>query len=290
VTRPVALACSSTGNCAISVRQSGSGNEFDGSYLAAERNGTWKVGMGSVPSGLACSPGYCIAPLIYAPNSVSIERGGTWTVRKIPGLAPGGLPLLVSCAPGGTCTIAGFETGLRGDPLFSITDRNGTWGKPQIIRIINTRFGYNPTALSCPAAGNCLLGGFTGTNVPVTETQHNGIWAQPQTIPGMAAINAGHQANVSALYCTAPGQCVAGGLGAVPPGDALSQGWLATEANGRWGKAFVVPGISTLEKPGQGPSELYAFACWDTAQCVAGGYYYTHDPFTTQYPFVITEH
>jgi hypothetical protein len=293
VTKPVSLACSSPGNCAISVIQSNTNYEFDGSFVAAERNGTWEPARyGPVAPQLACTPGYCIGPLLYAPNSAIIERGGTWTIHTIPGLAPSGEPLLVSCAPDRTCTIAGHEPTLPENPIFSISDRNGTWGKARIIPVTHPRFGYNPTALSCPAAGDCTLGGFTvdpAGGGPFTAAQRNGAWARPHTIPGITALDKPPYANVAVLYCPALGQCAAGGYGAVPPGDVISQGYLATETNGRWGKAVIVPGISTLEQGGQGPSQLYTIACWAPAHCIGGGYYYSRNPFT-QYPFVITEH
>ncbi len=305
VAKPIALACSSAGNCAVSVEQSNDNYESDGTLLAsvqnggkwhelhpqsrpaAGANGTSQAGPQPAVPELACTAKYCIGPEEYTPGDVTIERGGTWTVRAIPGLARGGFPMLASCAPGGICTIAGHETGLPGDPLFSISERHGSWGNVLTVPGPGPHGGtFNPTALSCPAAGYCTLGGFS--RVPFIAEQRNGTWSRPHALPGMAAIDAPHQANLSTLYCTAPAECAIGGLGAMTPGNVSSQGYLDTETHGRWGKALIVPGITTLETGG-GSSQIYTVACWAPGHCIAGGSYWSFAAPVTQYPFLTTQ-
>jgi len=221
---------------------------------------------------LSCASRYCVGTFEFPHRSVMIDRGGQWTRRRIPGLRPGAYPVQASCLPGGTCTIAGYT--LAGNPDFSVADSNGTWGKVRTIPgTRSTSIGYNTTALSCPAAGTCTIGGFAegaGGAVPFTATQHNGTWTRPQRLPGMAALNPAKQASLAALSCTAPGQCAAGGT--LSQSIASHDAWLATETGGHWGQAFLVPGITDLEQPG-GNSYLTVVTCWAPAHCIAGGRY-----------------
>lgn len=290
VTAPVAVACSAAGNCAVAVWQTTDDGGFHGGYVIAERNGAWrKPVFNALVHALACARRYCVGTFEFPHRSVMIDRGGQWTQRAIPGLRPGAYPLQASCLSGGTCTIAGYT--LNGKPDFSVTARNGTWGKVRTIPATrSTSIGYVTTALSCPAPGTCTIGGFTNGNgggYPFTAAQHNGIWTRPHRIPGMAALQAAGSATLSTLSCPAAGQCAAGGT--LNPSIISDHAYLVTETGGHWATAFLVPGITDLEQPG-GNSFLNVVTCWAAAHCIAGGYYINSDiNWTGTHPFLTTQ-
>jgi hypothetical protein len=258
--------------------------------VIAERNGAWgKPAFHVLVHALACASRYCIGTFEFAHRSVMIDRGGQWSQRAIPGLRPGAYPLQASCLPAGTCTIAGYT--LNGDPDFSVTAKNGTWGKVRTIPgTPGIGVAYNTTALSCTAPGTCTIGGFTEGNggaYPFTATQHNGTWTRPRRIGDMAALHAAGSATLSTMSCTAPGQCAAGGT--LSQSIISDHAYLATETGGHWGKAFLVPGITDLEQPG-GNSYLNVVTCWAAAHCIAGGYYLnSHINWTGSRPFLTAQ-
>ena len=283
-TAPAAVACQAAGNCAIAVWQTTGDGGFDGGYVIAERNGAWGKPASALVHALACASRYCIGTFEFPHRSVMTDRGGQWTRRAVPGLRPGAYPVQASCLPGGTCTIAGYT--LNGKPDFSVTARNGTWGKVRTIAgTAGTDIGYTTTALSCPAPGACTTGGFSqgkGGFHPFTATEHNGTWTRPRRIGGMTALHAAGTANLSTLSCTAAGQCAAGGT--LNPSLASDHAYLATETGGHWAAAFLVPGITDLEQSA-GTSFLNVVTCWAAARCIAGGHY---DNLTGTHPFLTT--
>ena len=287
VTAPAAVACSAAGNCVVAVWQTTDDGGFDGGYVIAERNGAWGKPVNALVHALACARRYCIGTFEFAHRSVMIDRGGTLTRRAIPGLRAGAYPVQASCLPGGSCTVAGYT--LNGQPDFSVTARNGTWAKVRTIPgTRSTSVGYVTTALSCPAPGTCTIGGFAngkGGAYPFTAAQHNGTWTRPRRIPGMAALHAAGSATLSALSCTAAGQCAAGGT--LSTSIISDHAYLATQTGGRWATAFLVPGITDLEQPG-GNAFLNVVTCWAAAHCIAGGYY-DHINSTGTHPFLTTQ-
>lgn len=289
VTAPVALACSSAGDCAVAVQQflTYDGHP-DGGFVIAERNGAWGRPDFHLPlvRAFSCASQYCLGTFYYPHRSVIIERGGSWTWHRISGLRPGSYPVQVSCAPDGTCTIAGYS--LAGNADFAVSEKNGTWGEPRMIPgTQGANVGYVTTALSCPAPGACTIGGFiegAGGAAPFTVTERHGSWSRPRPIPGMAAIDPHAQATLSALSCPAPGQCAAGGYFTQTFDD---HAYLATETSGHWGKAFLVPGVTALEQQ-HGTSHLTVISCWAVVRCIAGGYYYTVQS-NSDHPFITVE-
>jgi hypothetical protein len=284
VTAPAAVACQAAGNCAVAVWETPADGGFDGGYVIAERNGAWEKPVSALVHALACASRYCTGTFEFPHRRVMTDRGGQWTRPAVPGLRPGAYPVQASCVPGGTCTIAGYT--LNGKPDFSVTAKNGTWGKVRTIPgTAGTGIGYITTALSCPAPGACTIGGFSqgkGGFHPFTATQHNGTWTRPRRIGGMTALHVAGSANLSTLSCAAAGQCAAGGT--LNPSIASSHAYLATETGGHWARAFLVPGITDLEQSA-GTSSLNVMTCWATAHCIAGGHY---DNLTGTHPFLTT--
>ena len=75
------------------------------------------------------------------------------------------------------------------------------------------------------------------------------------------------------ISCSSNGNCVAGGTHAQPDddNDAFGYGFLAAESGGRWGKAFLVPGLDSLDV-GRDEGVTWV-SCVRPGFCSAGGYY-----------------
>jgi len=130
-------------------------------------------------------------------------------------------------------------------------------------------------SVSCASAGNCAAGGYytDGGNLDeqgFVAVERNGRWAKAIAVPGLAALNTSGGADVSSVSCASAGNCAAGG-GYEGGRNGNSQGFVAAERNGVWGKAIEVPGLAALTKSG------YAFvnevSCAPAGNCAAGGAY-----------------
>lgn len=94
-----------------------------------------------------------------------------------------------------------------------------------------------------------------------------GSWDNAVTITGMAGIGS--------LSCPANGDCVAGGAISLGKSVGDNKAALVTETSGTWGKAIIVPGLTSV--PGQQDSNVTSISCASARNCTAGGYY--------QYPY-----
>jgi len=88
-------------------------------------------------------------------------------------------------------------------------------------------------------------------------------------VPGAGALNAGGNANVNSISCTAAGECAAGGP--YKDGSNNRQAFVVSEKKGVWGSAVAVPGLSDLNAGGG--ATLNVVSCASAGQCAAGGYY-----------------
>src|ERR1041385_4835388 len=85
---------------------------------------------------------------------------------------------------------------------------------------------------------------------------------------GSATLNGGSPGSVSAISCSAPGDCAAGGgyrLGRYHEASVVS------ETNGSWDKAIEVPGMATLNRGGN--AHVDSISCAAAGECAAGGHY-----------------
>jgi hypothetical protein len=73
------------------------------------------------------------------------------------------------------------------------------------------------------------------------------------------------------VSCGSAGSCLAGGYYADRPNSL--QGFVATEANGAWGRATGVPGLAALNTGGGGGAEVRSVSCASAGSCAAGGFY-----------------
>src|SRR6266851_5662283 len=113
------------------------------------------------------------------------------------------------------------------------------------------------SVVSCASAGNCAAGGFYRDRSRHSQawvaSQVNGRWGTAIEVPGTAALNAGGNAEVTAVACASAGNCTAGGFyaaGSGPSGHWHFQAFVASQRNGRWGTAIEVPGTAALDAAG----------------------------------------
>jgi len=114
-----------------------------------------------------------------------------------------------------------------------------------------------------------------------THTAASG-WGTAQPVPGLAALNTGHDAVVNLMSCTSAGNCGAAGFYST---SSAQEPFVVSETNGTWGKAEEIPGIAALDRgQGSGVSEL---SCTSAGNCSAVGDYST--PATGLHAFVADE-
>src|SRR5215470_14760668 len=141
-------------------------------------------------------------------------------------------------------------------------------------------------SVSCGSAGNCAAGGFYTGSVSgqaFVAVERNGRWGKAARLPGLAALNAGGDAQVSGVSCPSAGNCAAGGFYA----DAKFhlQAFVAVERSGRWRRAVEVPGSAALNAGRS--AQVSSVSCASAGNCAAGGFY--RDGSRHFQAFVVTE-
>jgi hypothetical protein len=106
-------------------------------------------------------------------------------------------------------------------------------------------------------------------------SEQNGRWGMAIEVPGIAALNPGHYAEVSTVSCASAGSCAAGGDAASSApnlnGGGHQQGFVVSESNGAWGMAIAVPGLGALNT--HGDARVESVSCASPGNCTAGGNY-----------------
>ncbi len=151
------LSCPSAGNCTLGGDYN---NHHDANqmFVAAEKKGTWgkaeavpgtvalNAGNGGFLEGLSCpSAGNCTAAGNYTARVkghlvgatlVTLEKNGKWgKPEQLPGSAAlGNDPDVtsMSCGAPGNCSVVGWFSASNPVP-FRASEKNGTWGKAQLI-------------------------------------------------------------------------------------------------------------------------------------------------------------
>ena len=308
---PTALACSSAGNCVAGGTFSNSTQPEDTvPFVVSEKDGVWGAAqtIPGLPSEadidqgnilLACAPASCLGVGFYQGGQVNTEfvvseRGGAWGhAGMVPGLPKGSAPAMVSCSPDGTCTVAGYGSAAQRGTMFTIIDHKGVWGSESLVPgTAITGQNYNLNAISCPAAGDCSIGGWH-TNArnqftPWVAAEHGGHWSKADDVPGLAALDGGLDSQLTTLACATVGNCAAGGLVNVhvTRKTIRIEAFVVSEAGGKWGKGILVPGIVKLD--GDGNSDTSAIACATASHCIAGGDYEHNGKFSL-YTFISVE-
>ena len=202
---------------------------------------------------------------------VVTETGGKWgTAIEVPGTAAlnagkSATVTAVSCWSPGNCLAAGsYATGFADGSLdtmaFLVTETKGTWGKAEAVpglAALNVSDMANATSVSCPAAGECVIGGqYSGAAglAAFVADQAGGIWQAAQQVRGTGGVQ---QFWVS---CTARGRC--GGDGTLDSSN--EEALVADENGGTWGVAHVLPAQALTVGP---------LSCSSAGNCAAGGTY-----------------
>jgi hypothetical protein len=130
-------------------------------------------------------------------------------------------------------------------------------------------------SVSCGSEGNCAaVGDYAGrhdTGQGFAVVERDGRWGKAIEVPGLPALNKGGrftQPDVTSVSCGSAGNCAAGGSYYDSSGE--TQGFVAVERNGRWGKAIGVPGLAALNKTS---AEVGSVSCASAGSCAAAGSY-----------------
>jgi hypothetical protein len=216
------------------------------------------------------------------------QTSGHWgTAIEVPGLAAlntGGNAAVdsVSCASAGNCSAGGtyFVRSSHTDTRhgFVVSQTNGHWGTAIKVPGLGTLSPGGETAVgsvSCASAGNCSAVGtyqdpsnaFHHQGFVVSQT--SGRWGKAIEVPGLAALNTGGTVTLNQVSCASAGNCSAGGTYLEISNPV--QGFVVSQSNGRWGKAFEVPGLGALNADRD--AEGISVSCASAGNCSAGGSY-----------------
>jgi hypothetical protein len=239
---------------------------------------------------LFCAPrlanAYFISRHSYSAGAGAVGlaiAAGSWrTAIEVPGLAAlnaRGLAVVnsVSCASAGNCSAGESYRGRSGAlQAFVASERNGRWGKaievPGLAALNAGRLA-SVSSVSCASAGNCGAGGSyrdgSGAFQAFVASERNGRWGKAIEVPGSGALNTGGNAVVNSVSCGSAGNCAAGGR--YVDGSGGFSAFVASERNGRWGKAIEVPGSGALNTGGH--AVVYSVSCGSAGNCTAGGSY-----------------
>ena len=300
----LSVSCASSGNCAAGGYYT-DGNRNGQAFVVDARNGVWGkamevpglaalegggvgVGGASVKSVSCASAGNCAAGGGYEAGhpqgSVVDERNGVWgKAIEVPGLAAlnkGDAEVdSVSCASAGSCAVGGSYDTRRGGLAFVAVERNGRWGKaiavPGLAALDNGGGFADVGSVSCPSAGNCAAGGVYYTSSSGAHSrafvvaEKHGRWRQAMDVPGLRVLDVNRLGQITSVSCGSAGSCAA--VGEYSRRGA-QQGFVATERNGRWGKAIEIPGLGALNK--RGFAEVPSVSCVRSEACAAGGSYW----------------
>jgi hypothetical protein len=140
------------------------------------------------------------------------------------------------------------------------------------------------TALSCGVPGNCGAGGYVANSADDSSqvfvvSEKNGRWGKAAELSGLAALNVAKSAALESMSCPSAGNCTAIGFYSI--GEYNRRSFAATEKNGRWGKAEVIPGTRHFEVAGVVP--LMSVSCSSAGNCGAFGTYATASNVSQSY-------
>jgi hypothetical protein len=288
------VSCATQGGCAAVGSYTDAGGHQQG-FVAVKSNGVWgnaigvpglaalNIGGNADVNSVSCaSPGNCAAGGSYYSDAsghqeafVVSENNGSWgTAQQVAGnLNVGKIAGInsVSCASAGNCSAGGrYRDGSENYQAFVINEVNGTWAAAhEVAGNLNSNGLASVDSMSCASPGNCSAGGDYDYdyNFGFVVSEKNGVWGQAINVPGLGAL-AFRFSDVLSVSCASAGNCAAGGDYETPGG---SQGFVAIQKNGVWGKATTVRGLGALKKGRFAGVE--SVSCATAASCAAGGNY-----------------
>lgn len=237
------VSCPAKGDCSAMGLYPTDANGGQSVFAVDEENGTWGdaqpiPGLTTLAPHFASDPdvscsaiGECTVAGSYGAGLeilpfTATETNGTWgnatELQGVPALDTGGIAdVALSCPATGSCALAVdyYQNTPFDSPIgaFVAMEQNGTWGNPQAIRGLpnsGVNVAVHVNALSCPAAGNCAIGGYYDNvaklpNGPTAfvAAEINGTWggAHRVVVPSIGS-DAGQ---VTAVSCGAVGYCSA---------------------------------------------------------------------------------
>jgi hypothetical protein len=219
------------------------------------------------------------------PADMQFSAGHLGNAKPVPGLAAlnvGGSAEVsaVRCPSPGFCTAAGDYIDRNGHhQAFVVSQVRFAWGKAIPVpglAAFNNGGPTDITALSCPTAGNCTVGGWfvdtSGNLQPFVAESTHGTFGKALALFTIDDQISQFTARVAALSCAKPRNCSAALIlptTAPGGGEPIPQAFLITETNGKWGPLRPVPGISD---PGTTRiSGITSVSCWAPGDCMAVG-------------------
>jgi hypothetical protein len=185
----------------------------------------------------------------------------------------------VLCPVPGSCTVAGsYLDGEGHHKAFVASEAGFKWGKAVPVPGLANLGGGGPTditALSCPAAGQCTIGGWyvdsSGTLQPFVASSTGGVFGRAAGIFTVTDQVSSFIARVTALSCATPGNCTAAlEIPAFPLGGGapIPRAFAVTQTSGQWGtpQSVDVPGVSATT-----PTGISSVSCWSPGGCMAVG-------------------
>jgi hypothetical protein len=190
----------------------------------------------------------------------------------------------IACSSAGNCTAAGSYGSASGPTsaasVFVVAEQNGTWSTATTVP-----GATSADALSCPSAGNCVLGGIVATTGTDTSSAYlavetNGTWGAPKTIPSRTGqAYTAVPVDIDAISCTAAGDCTVTGqaLNATQQNFANGGGsyapLVATMTNGVLGSVTELS-LPSFQAPGDSNSDegwITSLSCASAGTCTAVG-------------------
>jgi hypothetical protein len=242
---------------------------------------------------LSCSsPGTCVGGGYYdtdadrvTPAFVVTEVHGIWQqAQPVPGLAAldrggsGSYLWAVSCAPSDYCVLGGYYSTPTSAQAFLISEDNGRWGRAEEVpgtAALNEGGGAQLNAVSCPSAGNCTAGGaYTDAgqkSQAFVISEHHGTWQDARQVPGTSSGPFSETgAGIGSISCPSAGNCGASGS----TGDRYAAAFVASERNGVWQRAELVPRLAALNTGRN--AGIADVSCPSAGNCGTGGFYWAN--------------
>ena len=247
------VACTSLGNCvAVGQYQDTNGTADFLALYVTETDGVWGTAQ-----------------------TVSLPAGWNTTANGQDASLYG-----VTCTSAGNCVAVGTYLGTNGisdREAMVVTETNGAWAAATELALPTA--GQEPAFLygvTCTSVGNCTAVGdyYDAFGIPraMVATETSGTWSalNEPVLPGNAStVPSTTHADLRAVSCTSPGNCVA--LGDYEDTSGYVHAMATVESQGSWAPATEV----TL--PGNASSTGYAtfsaVTCTSPGDCVASGYY-----------------
>jgi hypothetical protein len=179
--------------------------------------------------------------------------------------------MMAAAGLAGAMTMAGAgpAAAVTGGASLRAAAAPGAWSKAALLPGTTTLGSGDAFAgpVSCPSSGNCTAGGaYDDSKRAFVTSERNGRWGTAEEVPGLGALNTGDNADVAAISCGSPGNCVAAGSYA---GPGRVSAWVAVQTGWHWGQAEQIRGLAALNTGGE--ASVGTVSCASPGNCAVGG-------------------